>query len=265
MLRFMINGVKKMITKLKKPLLFVLALLPIAIIAGIFVGLYQLEIFSQEVINELTAQLGSTNIIILISVVQTIGYALFCGFIGYLLSNAVGLWKNFKINRKSLIVTLVVSVIGGIVFSLDYWVFGSLIDGVKASYWALLTVNATVASVVYGGVIEEVMLRLFFMSLLSFIIWKIFYKKCDKESIPTLVFVAANIIAAVLFAAGHLPATYMLFGKLTPIIIVRCFLLNGAFGLLFGWLYRKYGIVYSMLSHALLHIVSKVIWFVFIG
>lgn len=42
------------------------------------------------------------------------------------------------------------------------------------------------------------------------------------------------------------------------------FLLNGGFGLLFGWLYRKYGIQYSMLSHALLHIVSKMIWILFI-
>ena len=34
----------------------------------------------------------------------------------------------------------------------------------------------------------------------------------------------------------------------------------GGFGLLFGWMYRKYGIQYAMLSHALLHIVSKTVW-----
>lgn len=53
------------------------------------------------------------------------------------------------------------------------------------------------------------------------------------------------------------------FGGLTPLLVVRCFLLNGAFGLVFGWLYRKYGIQYAMLSHALLHIVSKTIWLIF--
>ena len=53
------------------------------------------------------------------------------------------------------------------------------------------------------------------------------------------------------------------FGALTPLILVRCFLLNGGFGLVFGRLYRKYGIQYAMLSHALLHIVSKLIWTVF--
>ena len=34
--------------------------------------------------------------------------------------------------------------------------------------------------------------------------------------------------------------------------------------LLFGYLYRKHGIVYAMISHAALHIVSRVIWAVFI-
>ena len=52
----------------------------------------------------------------------------------------------------------------------------------------------------------------------------------------------------------------MLFGELTAPVLVRCFLLNGGFGLLFGWLYRKYGIQYAMLSHALLHIISKLVW-----
>ncbi len=43
-----------------------------------------------------------------------------------------------------------------------------------------------------------------------------------------------------------------------------CFLLNGGFGLLFGRLYRRYGIQYAMLSHALLHIVSKTVWTLFL-
>ena len=69
--------------------------------------------------------------------------------------------------------------------------------------------------------------------------------------------------AALLFAAGHLPATVGIFGTLTPPVLVRCFLLNGGFGLVFGRLYRRYGIQYAMLSHAVLHIVSKLIWTIF--
>ncbi|MBQ9079720.1 MAG: CPBP family intramembrane metalloprotease [Clostridia bacterium] len=120
------------------------------------------------------------------------------------------------------------------------------------------------ASVLYGGIIEEVMMRLFFMSLITLVIWKLFFKKYDKENIPTSVFVIANVVAALAFAAGHLPATLVTFGELTPLILFRCFLFNGGFGLVFGWLYRKYGIVYAMAGHALFHIISKLIWFIFI-
>ncbi|MBR6570794.1 MAG: CPBP family intramembrane metalloprotease [Clostridia bacterium] len=117
------------------------------------------------------------------------------------------------------------------------------------------------ASVVYGGVMEEIMMRLFLMSLLAWLGWKILYRKQEKP--PVWVFAAANVISAVLFAAGHLPATVMLFGQLTPLLVVRCFLFNGGFGLFFGWLYRRYGIQYAMLGHMLAHIVSKLIWAIF--
>ena len=135
---------------------------------------------------------------------------------------------------------------------------------VKAANEAGLTVSGVIASVLYGGVIEEVMLRLFFLSLIALILWKGFCRNYDRDHIPTWIFSCANIISAILFAAGHLPATVSVFGGLTPLLLVRCFLMNGGYGLLFGWLYRKYGIVYAMLSHALFHIISKLIWFVFI-
>ena len=52
--------------------------------------------------------------------------------------------------------------------------------------------------------------------------------------------------------------------RLTPMIIFRCFLLNGGFGLLFGWLYRKYGLRYAMIAHGGCHVVSKLIWILFV-
>ena len=250
--------------KLKKPLLFALALLPISVIAGIFVGFYQLDTLSPEMIEEALAQVGSTEMLVIRGAVQTVGYALFCGFFGYILADKIGLIKPFNLQKSKLLVTFALSLIGGVVFSLDYWVFGNLIDGIKEADATGLTPEGVIASVLYGGVIEEVMLRLFFMSLIAFILWKIFARGYDKEDIPAWVFVTANIVAATLFAAGHLPATLATFGELSPLLLFRCFLLNGGFGLIFGWLYRKYGIIYAMISHALFHIVSKLIWIIFI-
>jgi hypothetical protein len=129
------------------------------------------------------------------------------------------------------------------------------------SYSVKPTITYLIASVLYGGVIEEVMLRLFWLSLVAFILWKLFDRK--NESPSAWVFVSANIIAALLFAAGHLPATAAMMG-LSPMIVFRCFLLNGGMGLMFGMLYRKYGLRYSMLAHGGCHIVSKLIWIMFI-
>ena len=250
--------------KFKKPLVFALCLLPIAIVAGIFVGFYQLDTYSAEILAQVIAELGSADLLIVISAAQTVGYALFCGFFGYILAEKIGLWRPIRFERTQLLLTLAVSLVGGVVFSLDHWTFGNLIDGIQEANAASLTVRGVAALVLYGGIIEEVMLRLFVMSLIVFVLWKVFFKKYEKETIPTGLFVIANLAAALLFAAGHLPATIMIFGKLTPLLLFRCFLLNGGFGLLFGWLYRKYGIVYAMTGHLLFHVVSKAIWLLFV-
>ncbi len=249
-------------SKLKKPLIFSLAVLPIAIVSIIFTCLYQFEMYPPEILEEAVAQLGSIELILVISVVQNVGLVMVCCFFGYILSEKLGLMKPIRFEKRAITVTLLCSLIGGIIFSLDYWTFGNMIDGIKESMAAGMTIYGVIASILYGGIIEEILIRLFFMSLIAFLIFKIFYRGMEK--IPTRVFVIANIVAAILFAAGHLPATLVTFGELTPMILFRCFLLNGGFGILFGWLYRKYGIVYAMMSHALFHIVSKIIWLIFI-
>lgn len=114
--------------------------------------------------------------------------------------------------------------------------------------------------VFYSGVIEEVMPRLFLMSLIAFVLHILFER--GKTQVSTWAIITANVISAMLFAAGHLPTTYLVLG-ITPLILVRCFLLNGGIGLLFGRLYRKYGIAFAMIAHAGCHIISKFIWVVF--
>ena len=243
---------------MKKALKFTLSLLPVALVAGYFVTVYQLEMLDEAILAPALEQLGSVWILIAITMAQTVGYAAVCGFVGCLLANSLGLWKPIRFEKEQLLKALLYSVIGGIIFSLDKWTFGRWILEVGASYEAPITVNNWLGSVLYGGVVEELMLRLFFMSLLAWLIWKIFFRQAEK--VPVKVLVAANLVAALLFAAGHLPATWVLFGELTPMILLRCFLLNGSFGLLFGYLYRKFGIQYAMVSHAMFHIVSKLIW-----
>jgi membrane protease YdiL (CAAX protease family) len=58
----------------------------------------------------------------------------------------------------------------------------------------------------------------------------------------------ANIVAAVLFGLGHLPATALL-TPLTKLVVLRALLLNGIPGVVFGVLYFKRGLESAMVSY----------------
>jgi len=247
--------------KFRKPLILVLILIPIAVAAGVFTTLYQLELYPKEMFAEAIAQLGGTWVLVMITAVQTVGYAVFCGFFGYILADKTGLIKPFGFEKRSmLIVTLTSLVFGAALFFADLG-FNSLMPEMSAEFQtsteATLGISGIIASLLYGGIIEEVMLRLLVMSLLVFVIWKLFCRKYQNTEIPNGVYTAAIILSALLFAVGHLPANAVIFGTLTPIVILRCIVLNGIGGIVFGIYYRKYGLHYSILSHMLFHVGMK--------
>jgi len=125
----------------------------------------------------------------------------------------------------------------------------------------------------YGGINEELLLRLFLFSLLA---WLGKFASHTPEGLalpapvpqvqvsaskgrPTvLVLWIANIIAAILFGLGHLPVTAILI-QLTPLVIVRAIVLNGLAGIAFGYLYWTRGLESAMLSHFSADIVLHVL------
>ncbi|MGC9516250.1 MAG: CPBP family intramembrane glutamic endopeptidase [Methanomicrobiales archaeon] len=108
----------------------------------------------------------------------------------------------------------------------------------------------------YGGINEEISMRLFLMSIFVWIFYKI---KKTSEGKPTKIGVwLAIIITAVLFGIGHLPITSAI-TAITPGIILRAIVLNGIGGVIFGWLYWKKGLESAMISHFSADIVLHVI------
>ena len=243
----------------------------VGLVGGFFTGLYLLDGYSAEIVQEIIddmneAGLGDFPIDVVIGIttaIQSAFYGVLLGALGIFLGKKTGLWRDERsITKKPLICALAISVVGGLMLILpDMLYFGKHNQAIMDSYAVKPSVITILASVIYGGVIEEVMLRLFFMSLIAFILFKVLEKKNLQSK--AWVLVVANIIAAILFAAGHLPATLLLLGN-SPMLIFRCFLLNGAFGLLFGWLFRRFGLRYSMIAHGGCHIISKLIWILFI-
>ncbi|MCK4259938.1 MAG: CPBP family intramembrane metalloprotease [Halanaerobiales bacterium] len=104
---------------------------------------------------------------------------------------------------------------------------------------------------VYGGITEEISVRLFFMSLIVYI--------ANLIGITgQLAYWLGIFISAVLFGGFHLPAAIQLLGN-TKIVWVRTFLLNGVSGIIFGWMFWKYGLEGAMLTHFVMDFFAHVI------
>lgn len=233
------------------------------LLGGFCTGLYLMDSYPADVQQQLLTQGLNETTLGLVTAVQAVGYGVVLGAVGILLGKKTGLWRDETVIRgKPLGISLAVSLAGGLALILpDVLFFGHHCEAIMDSYAAKPAIPYLIGTVTYGAVIEEVMLRLFWMTLIAFLLHKLFDRKSEAPGASILI--AANVIAALLFAAGHLPATFQLFGD-SPMIILRCFLLNGGLGFLFGELYRRYGLRYAMIAHGGCHIVSKLIWILFI-
>jgi hypothetical protein len=186
-------------------------------------------------------------------------------FIGLAAANRVGLGlpileaklNGESINEKvkamilpSIIIGVAASVL---IIAIDLYIFSPALKaelGSKAQALNLQTSQPAawkgLLASFYGGINEEVLLRLFVMSVLA---WLGKFISKTPEGKPTIaVFWIANILAAILFGLGHLPATATLL-PITPLVITRAILLNGLVGVCTGYLYKKYGLESAMLSH----------------
>lgn len=98
----------------------------------------------------------------------------------------------------------------------------------------------------YGGLTEEILLRLLVMSGVALLLKRLW--RSEVSPLPAWLLWTANAAAALLFAAAHLPAAGALM-PLTPLLLVRTFVLNAGPGLGFGWLYMRRGLEAAMLGH----------------
>jgi len=235
----------------------------IGLIGGYVTGLYTLESYPPELLQQMQDQGLNNTMVGLIMAVQSALYGLVLGAIGIWLGRKVGLWKDERhISKTPLLIALIISLTGGLALIFpDLLFFGKYEPALLDVFAVKPTIPYLLATVTYGAVIEEVMLRLFMMSLVAYVLHLLLERK--RGDVSKAVLMAANVISALLFAVGHLPANQMMFG-LTPVIVLRCILLNGLFGLAFGWLYRRFGLRYAMIAHGGCHVVSKLIWIMFL-
>lgn len=136
-------------------------------------------------------------------------------------------------------------VVTAVLIALGDKFFGLYLPGL-ASVNGSVALWKTLLASLYGGVVEEILMRLFCMSLFVWVLAKVF-----RSAAPTnnaILMWTAIALSAVLFGLGHLPITSAL-TVITPLVVARAIVLNGIGGLVFGWLYWKKGLEYSMATH----------------
>jgi hypothetical protein len=103
--------------------------------------------------------------------------------------------------------------------------------------------------VLYGGVVEEVLMR---WGLMTALVW-LGALLVGRPSAGVIW--AAILLSGMLFGLGHVPNVLAAGGKPTPALFALAILLNLGVGTLCAWLYWHYGLASAMIGHALFHLV----------
>ena len=190
--------------------------------------------------------------------------SIFIGFlvgIGLLLASKSGLGLPYMENRllgrqkpfdfkRVLIFSVLVGIVSALVLSaFDEWLFLPLMarHGISFPENVIPPAWQGFLASFYGGITEEVLLRLFLLTLFAWLGWHFTRKKYER---PTLIILwISNILAAIIFGLGHFPGVLSMEIPLNFVVITRTLFLNGLAGLVFGWLYFTYGLESAMVAH----------------
>jgi membrane protease YdiL (CAAX protease family) len=139
---------------------------------------------------------------------------------------------------------------------LERFVFGPYMPQVLYQASAKIQLWKRILASFYGGLTEEILMRLFLMNLLAWLLSLVWSTPAGTPVVGAIW--TANVLAALLFGLGHMPATAAL-TKLTPWVVARGVVLNGIAGIVFGYLFWQYGLLAAMIAHFTMDILVQVI------
>ncbi|MCC3355707.1 CPBP family intramembrane glutamic endopeptidase [Bacillus sp. REN16] len=223
-----------------------------ASIGSIAVMPYQFKMLKGKIEEEAkknpTKKIPPTPVLVLLSILQSVILLGVSAFIGTWLAPKVDLhwwlldrWLNGTAVPYNISGTILLSIVVGaiaafVIFGLDILFMKKMpkVDIDEPSKF-----QAFIASF-YGGISEEVLTRLFIMTAVVYV--------TNLLGLGNASYWIGILLAALLFGVGHLPAAFGLFGK-TQIVVWRMIILNTIPGILFGYLFWKYGIEIAMVAH----------------
>lgn len=200
-------------------------------------------------------------LLILIGVVQNLGMLAVMVFVGLKLGQKLGLgapllegwlagqsatnqWRASL--RVSLREGLITGVGIGVVLLLALLALVPLIPNLPFVTAAKLAVWKRLLACFYGGLYEEILTRLFLVTLIAWLANKAFRK--TNARLSPAAFWISNFVVAILFGLGHLPSASLVM-PITPLVVAVALSFNGIAAIAFGVLFRKRGLEAAMVAH----------------
>ena len=189
------------------------------------------------------------------------------GGLGLLITNRIGLglpiiegWIKRKPGKHSFRNAVAIGWIAAVGFAAAILLLQNLVFGppMQAMFQEIgyVVPEDAVSPPLYGflaafsaGITEEVIFRLFGLSLLAWL-GALAFKDSDGRPRLTVLW-AANIILALAFGAAHLSTAASLGWPINALVITRTVMLNAIGGIVLGWLFWTFGLETAILAHFL--------------
>ena len=225
-------------------------------------SLLTLEIdYPEEVLNILESRftpfqiklLSLVNPIIMLTVAVPVGIVLF-EKVGLKIPVISSFVSKVSIPKKSFYSILTYSFLAGLLFSLLLILFEfSLYPLVEKE---LSQINSKtqpnlIVKILYGGITEELLMRL---GLMTFFVW-LSYKV--QRNLNNTSYWIGILFSSILFAFGHFPIVFSPIAEPSSLLLTIIFTGNFMGGLIFGWLYWEKGLESAMIAHILAHLLTS--------
>ncbi len=196
-------------------------------------------------------------LLILIGVVQNLSMLAVMVFVGLKLGQKLGLgapllegWLagNSLTNQwsASLKEGLITGIGIGVVLLIALLALVPLLPNLPFVTAAKLAVWKRLLACLYGGLYEEILTRLFLVTLIAWLANKALRK--PNARLAPAAFWISNLVVAILFGLGHLPSASLVM-PITPLVVAVALSLNGIAAVVFGVLYRRRGLEAAMIAH----------------
>jgi len=196
-------------------------------------------------------------LLILIGVVQNLGMLAVMVFVGLKLGQKLGLgapllegWlagNSIRNQSKASLKEGLIAGIGiGVVLLITLLALVPLLPHLPFVTASKLAVWKRLLACLYGGLYEEILTRLFLVTLIAWLANKALRKPNARLSPGA--FWVSNLLVAILFGLGHLPSASLVM-PITLLVVAVALSLNGIAAVVFGVLYRKRGLEAAMLAH----------------